>query len=91
MPATDWRDVKYDEVFSDTLAGLERRRHHDAAFVVSDAEGVLRDLYVQDGNDWGGRGEVQDIILAATIAAYECFIAAWKAGRPASEKESLCP
>ena len=51
MPATDWRDVKYDEVFSDILAGLERRRHHDVAFVVSDAEGVLRDLYVQDGND----------------------------------------
>jgi hypothetical protein len=32
-----------------------------------------------DGADWGGRGEVQDITLAATIAAYEQTIAQWKA------------
>jgi hypothetical protein len=32
-----------------------------------------------DGADWAGRGEVQDIIMAATIAAYEHFIAEWKA------------
>jgi hypothetical protein len=31
-----------------------------------------------DGNDQGGRGPVQDIDLAATIAAYERFIAEWK-------------
>jgi hypothetical protein len=32
-----------------------------------------------DGADWGGRGELQYLILAATIAAYEQFIARWKA------------
>jgi hypothetical protein len=32
-----------------------------------------------DGADWGGRGSLQDIILSARIAAYERFIAQWKA------------
>jgi hypothetical protein len=32
-----------------------------------------------DGADWLGRGEVQDITMAATIAAYEQVIAQWKA------------
>ena len=42
-------------------------------------EGVLQHLYHMDGADWVGRGEVQDITMAATIAAYEHFIAEWKA------------
>jgi hypothetical protein len=46
---------------------------------VEDLEGVLRHLYQMDGADWGGRGELQGIILAATIAAYEQVIAEWKA------------
>jgi hypothetical protein len=32
-----------------------------------------------DGADWYGRGCVQDITMAATIAAYEHFIAQWRA------------
>jgi hypothetical protein len=32
-----------------------------------------------DGADWGGRGGVQDAVMAATIAAYEHFIARWQA------------
>jgi hypothetical protein len=47
---------------------------------VEDLEGVLRHLYVMDGADWYGRGDVQDITMAATIAAYEHVIAEWKAG-----------
>jgi hypothetical protein len=37
-----------------------------------------------DGADWLGRGQVQDITLAATIAAYELFISEWKAEKPVS-------
>jgi hypothetical protein len=32
-----------------------------------------------DGQDHDGRGPLQDTIMAATIAAYELFIANWKA------------
>ena len=78
MTSTAWRDEKYREVFESVLSGLEGRRTIDPDFGLSDAEGTLEHLYIQEGNDMGGRGEVQDIILAATVAAYEQFIAEWK-------------
>jgi hypothetical protein len=33
-----------------------------------------------EGQDWGGRGEVQNISLAASIAAYEEIISELRAG-----------
>jgi hypothetical protein len=76
----DWREVKYDETFEEESRGLRRRRETDPRCTVEDLEGTLRHLYHMEGADWGGRGEVQGITLAATIAAYERFIAQWKAG-----------
>ncbi|MDR2494607.1 MAG: hypothetical protein LBD24_05215 [Spirochaetaceae bacterium] len=78
--AVDWRDTKYRDTFAEELRGLERRRAQDRC-TVADLEGVLLHLYQMDGADWVGRGEVQDITMAATIAAYECFIAEWKAAQ----------
>jgi hypothetical protein len=75
----EWRDIKYGEIFDQEIRGLERRRASDPRCTVEDLEGVLRHLYVMDGADWYGRGDVQDITMAATIAAYEHFIAQWKA------------
>jgi len=74
----EWRDIKYEEVFEQELRGLRRRREADPDCTVGDIEGVLQHLYIMDGQDWGGRGEVQDTIIAATIAAYELFIAEWR-------------
>lgn len=87
MTSYDWRDEKYREVFDATLISLERRRACDPAFAVADAEGQLKHLYIQEGNDQLGRGELQDIILGATIAAYEHVIAELKA----SVSTSLLP
>jgi hypothetical protein len=78
--SVEWRDKKYDEIFEQEIRGLERRRLSDSACTVEDLEGVLQHLYIMDGADWYGRGSVQDITMAATIAAYEHFIAQWKAG-----------
>jgi hypothetical protein len=77
--SVEWRDIKYDEIFEQELRGLERRRLSDRACTVEDLERVLRHLYIMDGADWYGRGGVQDVTMAATIAAYEHFIARWKA------------
>jgi hypothetical protein len=76
--SVEWRDLKYDEIFEQEIRGLERRRLSDSACTVEDLEGVLQHLYIMDGADWYGRGDVQDTIMAATIAAYEHFIAQWK-------------
>ena len=75
----EWRDAKYTEIFEQELRGLERRRKADPGCTPTDIEGVLQHLYIMDGADWYGRGDVQDTIMAATIAAYEHFIAQWKA------------
>ncbi|MDR2482666.1 MAG: hypothetical protein LBD08_03440 [Treponema sp.] len=77
----DWRDVKYQETFEQEVRGLQRRGEAEPGCTAEDLEGVLLHLYTLDGADWGGRGEVQDITMAATIAAYEYVIAEWKAGR----------
>ncbi|MDR1949968.1 MAG: hypothetical protein LBQ38_11300 [Spirochaetaceae bacterium] len=82
MSSADWRDVKYHETFKQEVQGLLRRRKADSKCRPEDLEGILRHLYHMDGSDWGGRGEVQDITLAATIAAYEYIITEWKAEKP---------
>ena len=82
----EWRDIKYTEVFEEELRGLERRRKTDPGCKVEDLEGILKALYIMDGADWGGRGDVQDTTMAATIAAYERFIAQLKAESPTREK-----
>jgi hypothetical protein len=75
----DWREELYAKTFDQETLGLERRRAVDPNCTAGDIEGTLRSLYVMDGADWLGRGEVQDIAMAATIAAYEHIIARWQA------------
>jgi hypothetical protein len=74
----EWRDRAYEETFESVMTGLEERKRRDPSFEISDAEGVLRHLYIQEGNDDGSRGMLQAAILAATIAAHEQFIDLWK-------------
>jgi hypothetical protein len=74
----DWKEEKYNEVFEACLLGLKRQREIDPSFTPDSVRGVLRHLYIQDGNDWGGRGELQDIQIQATIAAHEYFLSEWE-------------
>jgi hypothetical protein len=72
----DWQNRKYEEVFEQELVGLERRRNNTDC-TIADIEALLAHLYKLEGDNWIGRGEVQDIVMSATIAAYEHFIAEW--------------
>jgi hypothetical protein len=74
----EWRNIKYQETYEEEIRGLTRRRQADPACTVEDLQAILKALYVMDGADWGGRGDVQDTIMAATIAAYEQFIFQWQ-------------
>ena len=75
----EWQEIKYSETFDQETRGLARRRESDPACKIEDLEGILKNLYIMDGADQGGRGALQDTIMAATIAAYEKFIENWKA------------
>ncbi|MDX9827925.1 MAG: hypothetical protein RBT73_09285 [Spirochaetia bacterium] len=77
MSSTDWREKKREEVFESTLRGLQNRRRIDPSFSLDDLKSALNHLYVLDGNDWLGRGELGDIVSSATIAAYEHFQIEW--------------
>ena len=79
--SVEWKDIKYQDVFDEELRGLARRRASDPFCKVGDIEALLQHLYIMDGADWYGRGDVQDITMAATIAAHEYFITEWKAER----------
>jgi hypothetical protein len=78
LSSTEWREKSYEDAFQGALSGLAARRRTDPSFSIGDAEGTLRHLYVQEGNDQGGRGPLQDAILEATIAAYERYIELWR-------------
>ncbi len=75
MSTTSWKETTYDDTYSDTLKSLQRRHAEDPTFTVDAAKGQLKHLYVNDGNNWVGRGELQDIIVQAMIDAYEHHIA----------------
>jgi hypothetical protein len=70
----DWRDALYQKTFDDEYRGLQRRCASDKNCGADDLRGMLRRFYEVEGSDWIGRGEVQNITLAATIAAYESFL-----------------
>jgi len=71
----EWQDIKYREVFEQETRGIERRFQSDPSCKKEDLQATLRNLYIMDGADQGGRGSLQDIVMSATIAAYEQFIA----------------
>jgi hypothetical protein len=77
--SVEWQDITYKETFEEETRGLTRRRQTDSSCKIEDLEGILASLYIMDGADWGGRGSFQDTVLSARIAAYERFIAQWKA------------
>ena len=78
MSATEWREKTYDQSFASALASLRKRKAEDPGFSPESVRAILAHLYVQDGNDWGGRGELQDLQLQSTIAAHEAFVAEWE-------------
>ncbi|MDR2663524.1 MAG: hypothetical protein LBC31_11070, partial [Treponema sp.] len=60
MDSVDWRDAAYGDAFDREIRGLRRRLESDPLCTAEDLEGTLKSLYIMDGADWLGRGEVQD-------------------------------
>jgi len=76
--SAEWQNVTYNDVFERELRGLTRRAEREQNLQIEDIEGTLKNLYIASGSDQGGC--LQETIMSATIAAYEHFIAEFKAG-----------
>jgi hypothetical protein len=74
----DWKEQQHDEIFDAVCRHLHHQRQTNPNFTIEHLEGLLKSQYVDEGNDWLGRGSPVKIRMAATIAAYEHFLAEWK-------------
>lgn len=77
----EWQEKAYDKTWDETYKSLEARKKTDSSFGVDELRAILNHLYVNDGNDQGGRGCLQDVIMQATLDAHEAFL-----GRLRSDK-----
>lgn len=73
----DYREKIYEDTLNNVCKEMRLRKQNDPQFTKEELEGVLRSLYVDQGNDWVGRGEIRDIINEATICACELVLAEW--------------
>ena len=81
MQHSNWKQEKYDSVFTDICRNVQLQQLTDPDFTIEDLEAQLRDAYILQGNGWAGKGELKDIVESATIAAYEHILAEWKVSK----------
>ena len=74
MDIAERQEEKFKEIYEKTFDQLEYRRNHDEKFSVKELEQQLETFYVDEGNDWTGRGLPGQTVKSATIAATEAFL-----------------
>lgn len=68
----------FDEAFDTVYANILHRKKNDSDFTKQGLKELLESLYVNQGNNWVGRSQTQDIINDATIAACEAVLYDWE-------------
>lgn len=67
----------YDDAFEDAYASFVMRKQRDPLFTRNFLQGLLSSLYVQQGNNWDGRGQTRETAHCALIAAAELVFTQW--------------
>lgn len=70
-------EKKYKLVFENVCTYVDEQRA-DSDFSLTDLKNMLETEYVNEGNGWDGKGEVQEMVQSATIAAYQHKIVEWE-------------
>ncbi len=76
--SSQWQQQKYDDVFESIRRYVHRRKADDPDFTIDVLKRLLETQYINEGDDWAGRGSVQNITHAATVAAYEASLVEWQ-------------
>ena len=63
----------FKESYKATLAILDLRSKNKL-FKIESLKGELDTLYIQEGLDWTGRGEIKNSEISGQIAAYQVFL-----------------
>jgi hypothetical protein len=75
MSMTGYIDEHYEETFESVYGSLLEMVQRDPVQAERFVRGVLKDLYIRQGNDWTGRGAIGNAGLDASVAAYESVLA----------------
>jgi hypothetical protein len=75
MSMTSFIDNRYNEEFESVYNSLDKMVQEDRDRAEPYIRGILKNMYIRQGNDWTGRGAIGDAGLSASIAAYECILA----------------
>jgi hypothetical protein len=87
MEIDEWREVAYNKMFNNTQAYVTNLRENDPKFTIEDLQAMLNSEYDRLGLAWDGRGEVVEINIEATIAAFQHELIKWR--KDIKEKVSL--
>ena len=75
MSMTNFIEENYENTFESVHAALAEMVRQEPERAQQTIRGILKGLYIRQGNDWTGRGAIGDAGLEASIAAYECILA----------------
>ena len=68
-------DAHYDKAYDAAHQYAMELVEREGDYGLMQVRGMLKCLYVRQGDDWCGRGEFGDADISATIAAYEEVLA----------------
>lgn len=65
---------RYQKIFDNTYMFTKKKIEEDPSYGVNQLEALLESLYINEGNDLLGRGELYDLSIKAQIAACEILM-----------------
>ncbi|MTI65787.1 MAG: hypothetical protein FH753_04215 [Firmicutes bacterium] len=71
-------EEKYNDTFKKVYTDLKYQKESDDTYTIDKLKALLESLYINEGNDWLGRGDIKDTVNKATIAACQKLLAEWE-------------
>lgn len=68
-----WLEALYTKNYTEMIESLRHKYPYATNDALNELTGLLNHYYIFQGNDWAGRGAVQDTAIDATIHALEDF------------------
>lgn len=75
MSMTNYLNERYDDTFMSVYAALLEMARLAPDKAERHIRQTLKHLYVRQGNDWTGRGDIGNAGLDASVAAHEAVLA----------------